>query len=931
MPLRGREKELRVLEDLLLAARAGGGGALVVRGPAGIGKTVLVAAATAAVPGMRTLRATGTEFEARLPFAGLHQLCEPLLEHLGELPPPQADAVRRALGLADSPAAGGTDLILGAGLLGLLAAAARIQPLVCVVDDAQWLDPASTEALAFAARRLAGRPVAVVVVVRDEDGAQGPLTLRALPHLRPGGLPERVARELLDAEVRAPLDPAVRDRVIAEARGNPLALLELPRAAGSAELVGDSRLPHRDSLVGTLEESFLQRLSGLPAPSRAFVTLAAAEPTGDPALLWRAATGLGLPNGVALPAEATGLLGVGTRVVFRHPLVRSAAYDAAALDERRAAHAALARATDPAADPDRRAWHLALAAHGPDEAVAAELARSAGRAQARGGLAATAAFLERAARLTPDAADRADRLVEAAAAARSAGAPETALELLALASSSRLDERQEALVQALRARAAFDQRRDGGALDLLLAAGRGFAQVDPVQAREVLFEAFAAAVFAGRLAERGVSADIATLVDRLPPVDPTSADDALFQALLVQETQGRTAAAPLLRRGVDALLAGDDDGPPATGGLWMGCSAAQELGDENAFRALAVRQLTAVRRAGALAALPVTLSYRALGHVHAGEFDQAQALVDEAHRAAAELEVPPMLYVDVTIAAWRGDEARTEDLVRVGTADATARGEGRLLSALEYARAVLLNSRGRYAEALDACRPAAELDEHSYRVWIVPDFVEAAVRAGRPDLAAPVHERWREEAVDSDWMAGLIARCSALLDDGAEAETHHRASLEHLARGHGLPQLGRSHLLYGEWLRREGRVRDARAQLTTAHEVLHAVGARGFAARAARELAATGARARPRRSPSSGPAGLPLDLPGGQLTAQERHVARLVATGATTKEAAAALFLSHRTVDAHLRSIFAKLGITSRRELRGHPELLEHSRTQPPA
>ncbi|WP_432535018.1 ATP-binding protein [Kineococcus arenarius] len=913
MTLLGRTRELAVVSNVLRAAGEGRGGVLVVRGPAGIGKSALVTAAVEAAPHLRVLYATGTEFESDLPFAGLHQLCQPVLERLAELPAPQATALGHALGLDTGPVAPDAGLLVGAGLLSLLTAAARTRPLVCVVDDAQWMDPASTAALAFAARRLSAVPVAVVVVVRDgDDQGAGPDVLTRLPELRLEGLPEREARELLDAEVRAPLDPRVRDRVVAEARGNPLALLELPRTVGPAALAGGYELPG-GSVSGALEASFRQRLSLLPPPAQAFAALASAEPTGDPDLLRRAAREMGLAVDVAGLVEETGLVSMGVRVRFRHPLVRSAVYHATSPGQRRAVHRALAAATDLAVDPHRRAWHLAMAADGPDEAVADELERSAGQAQLRGGVAAAAAFLERAAVLTPDPVRRAGRLLEAASAKRAAGAPETALQLVSVAESAGLDRRQRALAGALRARTAFDQRQDAGAVGLLVQAARSFAEADPATAREALLEAYAVALYAGRFADPDAVPQIAAVARSLPAGEaPTRPLDLLLDGLLTLATRGRAHAVDQLRRGV-AMSVDDDDAPLTSGYLWMAASAAHELWDEEGFRLLAEQQLARVRRAGAVAALILALGTRALSHVHTGRFAQAQVLVGEAHRVADELGVPPMLTVPVIIAAWQGDEPATTRIVQAASADAAMRREGGHLSVMEYATALLLNAQGRYGEALDACRTAVDLHEQDVRVWLLPEFVEAAVRAGRRDLAVPVHERLREgvELLRSDWAAGTVARCAALLAEGEEAEEQYRAAVEHLSRTAAAPQLARAHLLYGEWLRREGRKREARERLRLAHDAFSGLGATAFAARAARELAATGERARTR--------GATGDEQRAQLTAQELQVARAVAAGATSKEVAAELFLSPRTVDAHLRNIFAKLGITSRRQLRHLP------------
>jgi len=905
----GRTAELSAVESLVSGVLAGHGGALVVSGPAGIGKTALVDEAVQRRSGaMRVLRAAGTEFEVRLPFAGLHQLCQPLLDRLGDLAPPQADALRRAFGLSDGrPAA---DLLVGAGVRSLLAATGT-RPLLCVVDDVQWLDVPSTDALAFAARRLGELPAGLLLLRRDGAPIE---SLRSLPELRLGGLPGQVARTLLQDGFRAPLDPRVRDRVIAEADGNPLALLELPRAFGPALLAGGFALPDAGGLPGALEAGFVHRLSRLPAPSKALVTLAAAEPTGDAPLLWRAAEKRGLPADAALAVEATGLLTIGLRVRFRHPLVRSAIYHAAPLAERQAAHRALAAATDPVLDPDRRAWHRASAAYGPDEEVAAELVSSAQRAQARGGIAATAAFLERAAALTPDGARRSARLLAAAEAKHAAGAGDHALDLLDLADAGQLSDAELAYGQALRARIGFDQRRDTDSVRGLLAAGRALAVSDPARGRAVLAEALADTLLVGRFAHRDLLPEIAAAAHALPPRPggrPPS--DLLLEGLLLQAAEEHTAAAGVLRQGVDAYLDAPSDRADLRD-LRLAGNGALVLWDDEAFGTIAERQLTLVRSTGAVTALPVALSYRAQVAVRAGQFQLARALVEESYDVAAELGAPPVRYVDLALAAWEGDEARTGELAALATTAAEGRREGRLLTAVEYARAVLLNGLGRYAEAMEAAAPGAEFDEIGYPLWLPPEFVEAAVRAGEPGRAETVLRRIERTAavVGNDWTAGIAARCAALLLADAAAESRYRRAIELLGRGTAAAELARARLLFGEWLRREGRKSEARVELRSAHEAFTGLGAHAFAGRAARELAATGERARSRRAGAPAP-----------LTAQELQVARLVAGGATTKDAAAALFLSPRTVDAHLRSIFAKLGITSRRQLRGRAELSE--------
>ena len=494
--LRGRDSECEVLTRLLEGARGGRGAALVVQGEAGVGKTALLDYAVESASDLRVVRAVGVESEMELAFAALHQLCGPMLDRLGRLPGPQRAALGTAFGLESGPA---PDLFfVGLAVLSLLSEAAGERPLVCVVDDAQWLDRVSAQALGFAARRLLAESVLVVFAAR-EPGAD----LRGLPELVVEGLQDPDARELLDSVVRWPLDERVAERIVAETRGNPLALLELPRGLSPAELDGGFGLPDVLPLPGRIEQSFLRRVESLPEQSRLLLVVAAAEPLGDPALVWRAAGKLGILAQAVAPAAAAGLVEIGTRVRFRHPLVRSAAYRSASLEERRAVHRALAEATDPQIDPDRRAWHRAQATPGPDEDVAAELERSAGRAQARGGLAAAAAFLERSANLTADPTRRAERTLAAAQFNVQAGAFDAALGLLVAAECGTLDEFGYARVDLLRGRVASASSAGSEAPAQLLKAARRLEPLDITLARETYLDAWGAALFAGRLASAG--------------------------------------------------------------------------------------------------------------------------------------------------------------------------------------------------------------------------------------------------------------------------------------------------------------------------------------------------------------------------------------------------------------------------------------------
>src|SRR6266851_1829565 len=480
-----RLPERAALSELLDAARAGRSGVLVMRGEPGVGKTALLENAIESAAGLRVARATGVESEMELAFAALQQLCAPMLDKLAGLPDPQRDALGVAFGLKTGAAP--DRFLVGLAVLSLLSEVAEQQPLLCVVDDAQWLDRASAQALAFVARRLLAEPVALVFATR-EPGEE----FRGLPELLVGGLREGDARELLSSVIRGPLDERVRDRIVAETRGNPLALLELPW--------GVPGVPGVPGLPGRIEDSFRRRLDVLPAATQLLMLVAAAEPAGEPALVWRGAERLGIGAEAVAPAADAGLLVIGERVMFRHPLVRSAVYRAASPAERRAAHQALADATDPQADPDRRAWHRAQATPGPDEDVASELERSAGRAQARGGLAAAAAFLERAAALTLDPARRAERALAAAQAKYQAGAFDATLRLLATAEAEPPDQFRRAWADLLRGKIAFASSRGSDAPPLLLKAARQFEPLDPRLARESYLDALAAAIFAGRLA-----------------------------------------------------------------------------------------------------------------------------------------------------------------------------------------------------------------------------------------------------------------------------------------------------------------------------------------------------------------------------------------------------------------------------------------------
>ncbi|HEY4463454.1 MAG TPA: AAA family ATPase, partial [Streptosporangiaceae bacterium] len=905
--LTDRHAERRVLDQLADAVRAGASRVLVLRGEPGVGKSVLLDYLAGRASGCHVIRAAGVESEMELAFAGLHQLLAPLLDRADRLPAPQRDALRTAFGLsAGSPP---DPFLVGLAALGLVSEVAAKRPLVCVVDDEQWLDRASVHALGFVARRLAADSVGLVFAVR----AAGP-ELAGLPELAVAGLTEEDARALLKSALTGPVDARVRDLIVAETRGNPLALLELPRGLSPAELAGGFGLPGATSLPGRIEDSFRRQLDELPAETRRLLALAAADPSGDPLLVWRAAGRLGIPADAGAPAAGAGLVEFGTRVRFRHPLARSAAYRSASGEDRHKVHAALAAATDPGTDPDRRAWHLAQAAPGPDEDVAAELDHSAGRALRRGGLAAAAAFLERAAQLTPDPVRRARRLLAAAQRKRDAGELDAALGLLVAAEAVPLDALHAAEVERLRGQVAADQRR-GEAAGLLVHAARLAGPLDTGLARETYLEAIWAAMFAGGPARPGGVREAAEAARAAPPGPaPPRAVDVVLDAVALRVTQGYTAAAAELTRALELLLALDAGADEARRWLWLaggraGTMIALELWDFESGYALAGRQVQVARDLGALVQLQLALNFLARVHIVAGELSTAERLIGEDRVIAEATGNPPAPHAAMMLAAWQGREQEASGLI-LGTDEVAAgRAPEALAGLAACASAVLHNSLGRYDSALDAARAIFARDDMAFGPLAVGELAEAAARTG--DVAAVrtaldwLAERTR--VTPADWALGIEARIRALLSDGQAADGLYRESIQRLGRTRIRAQLARSHLLYGEWLRRQGRRVDARQQLRTACDMLDEIGMEGFAERGRRELLATGETVRKRTAPADRAAGASEPL-----TAQEAQVARLARDGLSNPEIGTRLFISARTVKYHLAKVFTKLGISSR-------------------
>ncbi|MEV0999039.1 AAA family ATPase [Nonomuraea sp. NPDC050202] len=903
--LRGRQAECETLDRLVTTVQGGHSAVLVVRGEAGIGKTALLEYARAAASGCRIARAAGVESEMELAFGGLHQLCAPFLDDLRRLPQPQRQALATAFGL--SAGAAPDRFLVGLAALSLLADVADREPLICLVDDAQWLDRVSVQTLAFVARRLLAERIGLVFAVRRPSLEP---ELRGLAQLQVGRLSDSDSRALLDSVTPGRLDERVRDRIVAEAQGNPLALLELPRGLTPAELAGGFGRPDARAAGGQIEQSLLRQVRALPAETQRLLLIAAAEPVGDVTLLGRAAELLGVEPVAAAPAEEAGLITVGTRVRFRHPLVRSVVYGSAAPRERQEVHRALADATDPRSDPDRRAWHLAGAAAGPDEAVAAELERSAGRAQARGGVAAAAAFLERAAELTPDPARRGARALAAARAKYQAGGYDAARGLLDAAELTPLDEQQLARAGLLRGQIMFAARSAGAALPLLLGAARRLQPLDARLAQETYRDALDAALTIDRLPSGARLPDVARAALAAPPGPPPERNHLLLHGLAVMTTEGYAAGVPMVRQALDAFRAEGVSPEEGLGWLPLASRMAFNVWDFDGNTVLSTRLVDLAREMGALSVLPSALLQLVSNRVLAGELRYADTLIAEAQEIGEATDSRFLAhYVAMMIEPWRGREAATLEAIEAIGRDADLhQGQGEMLTAGQWAGAVLYNGHGRHEEAYAAAeRGAANLQELGLAIRSAVELVESASRTGRQARAAEAARTLdgMAQASGTDWALGTSAMARAQVSGGPAADALYREAIERLGRTGVQVTYARSRLLYGEWLRRENRRAEAREQLAAAYEVLGRIGVEAFAERARRELEATGETVR--RRPAEA---------GDTLTAQETQIARLAGAGLTNSEIGARLFISPHTVEWHLRKVFAKLGVASRRQLR---------------
>jgi DNA-binding CsgD family transcriptional regulator len=910
----GRRSERESVDELLASVRGGESKALVIRGEPGIGKTALLRYAARQASGYRVVELTGVEAEMELPFAGIHQLCGTMLDRLDALPAPQRDALSVALGLAAGEAP--DRFLIGLAVLNLLAALAEERPLLCLIDDAQWLDAASSQTVGLVARRVRAESVGMIVAARESAVPH----LDGLPVLRLKGLPEHDARVLLRSVVTGRLETHVGDRLVAETGGNPLALLELPGRMTAAELAGGFEFPAAGELPQHIQQHYLRRIAALPEATQHLMLLAAAEPFGDVALVLRAGRRLGIETDALVPAQAAQLLDIGASVHFRHPLVRSAVYRAAPRDRRQRAHRGLAAVSDPDSDADRRAWHLALAADGPDEAVAGELERSAARAEARGGAAATAAFLNRAVALTPDPARRRERALAAAQVSVQAGAFTAARGLLAIADAGPLEDVQRARIDLLQAQLAFVSSRGNDATALLLAAARRLEPLDISAARETYVDAFSAAMFGARLNDTVGMSEVAEAARAAPrPLDAERGTADLLLDALVGLVDGYDTAVPRCRETLQRLAGKDASAQERLRWLWQGCVLALEIWDDGKARSLSRSSVEIARETGTLSELALALSARAPVLVFSGKFAAAAATVSETQSVEEVTGIRSAPYGALLLSAWRGREHETTKLIETTEREAEARGEGIGLGISAYARAVLCNGLGRYEEALTAAAVAAEHREIVAENWGLSELIEPATRTGRTELAADAHERLtkKAQATRTDWALGIAARSRALLGEDESSEGQFLEAIEHLSRTGVRAELVRTRLLFGEWLRRMNRRVDARATLRSAFEDFASIGMDAFAERARRELLATGETVRKRTVDTRD-----------ELTPQERQIAELARDGLSNPEIGARLFLSRRTVEWHLRHVFAKLGVKSRRELasalvRPAPELLQ--------
>ena len=895
-----RRTERAAIDRVLNAARSGLSGTLVLRGGPGVGKSTLLQYAVEAAPDLRVCRIAGVESEISMEFGGLHQLLVPCLPQLGDLPPPQRGALRVAFGQEAGPPP--EQFLVGLAALTLLSRAAEEQPLLCIVDDAHWLDPESAQVLGFVARRLYADRVGLIAGV-GEPAAQP--VFEQLPTITVDGLPDAEARELLCSVAGGALSAQAVDRILADTRNNPLALVELGTQYTADQLSGRAVQPEPLPLGQRLQEHFLRQVRSLPPDAQAFALLAAADPGGDRARLWHTAAQAGIdPEAASAETAEAGVLEFpGSSVRFRYPLLRSAVYHGANVVDRRQAH----RTWSKESHPNLRMWHLAAAAITPDEELAAELQHTAERAGTRGGYAARAALLRRAADLTPDDARRAEREVALAEARLMAGDPAGAQKILDGALPRLISVTARCRAQRLHGAICFAQGNAAEAARILASAAQAVAGDDRM-ARDTMLMALQAAIWAGPAQTR----EIARAARAFPPVPFASASvaDLLLDGYSARFTLGYQACVEPFRAAVAALLADDLD--PAVGLRWfaLGTAAAGSLWDDQAAFELSGRWEKMARAAGAFTTLPVALVFHAVSESMAGHFREADTKWASMLEVLAMSSGPGVLGVNSRgsglLFAYRGrlTEARATGLAQVR--ESAARGQGGPADIGRYIVALAGLLGGDYPAAMSYAQTVIDNDPAYTAEGALPELIEAAVRAGDYEAAATARKTLSERALaaGTPWALGLHARCEALLAEGADAEGYYLESISQLRRCRMAVDLARAHLLYGQWLRRAKRRRDARHELRTAHDMFAAMGADRFAEQAAAELRATGERARARTPETA------VDL-----TPQETRVADLAAAGASDSEIAAQLFISPSTVDYHLRKVFRKLHVTSRTQL----------------
>lgn len=901
--MHGRADELTVIDRLLAGAYDQASGALVVRGEPGIGKTTLLAYAADAAADWRVLRGSGVETEVDLPYAGLHLLLRPALDRLGALPEPQRNALQRVFGLAPAPGQEPADrLLVGVAVLSLLSELAEDGPLLCLVDDAHWLDPASAQALVFAARRLGTEGVVMVFAARDTESV---FTSSELPELRLSGLDPSAAAALLDERVHD-LAPELRRRMLAEAGGNPLAITELPAAVANLRASDVRTLPATLPLTDRLREAFAGRIRSMPDATRMLLVVAAAHDTGELDVVLRAGARLGAAPGDLEPAERSGLVRADlAAVTFRHPLVRAAVYESAPHRYRVDAHAALAATLDGPHDAERRAWHRAATATDPDEDIAAELERSAEAAAARSGYAAAVSAHERAAHLTPPGERRARRLALAAEAALNGGDLQAATDLADRAAAQTTDLVLRSRLAGAQGTAAFYRGSLPEARRLLVNAASMVAADDPRRAADLLLDAVHVGWYLGAQPVTDAAERLAALP--LPPDDPLSHVVRLLVWCVrdAVDSPSPDSLTAVVTRARDTGYGGPDR-------LILAATALQATGQDAEAHRVATRMLRNHRERGWLGQLPPVLSCMARSQLFHGQHlaarDAAEEGVRIAQAAGHDTLATDLSGVLAVLAAFRGDadacRAHSDDARAAPGPDLLAPG----LAWAHWADGLLHLGSGRWERAfshLDALS-RSPARHHLPGRRSIPDRIEAATRLGRTahivDALTQLTE-WADR-VRQPWLDAVVLRCRAMLARDSDADDLYRAAIQrHEPDNRGFER-ARTHLLYGEWLRRSRRKADARTHLRAALDVFEPLGAVPWAARARGELSAAGGAIAP-----SAPGDTTV------LTPQEQAVTRLAAQGLSNRDIAAQLFLSPRTVANHLYKAFPKLGIATRTDL----------------